>query len=313
MVKKMTKIKVALIYGGTSSEREVSIAGKDAVFEAIDKNLYEVECFDSKFDLEKILKNASNIDTALIILHGENGEDGKVQGFLDLLNIPYQSSGVLSSALAMNKEKCKDFYKINSIPIANHLVFKKHSKELENQIIEKIGLPVVIKPALGGSSIALSIVENQNELKDACLKALKESKIVMAEEYISGTELTCGILGNDDPKALPIIEIRPKQGHKFFDYEAKYTAGETDEICPAEIDEKTAKKVQNLCIKIHKILQCKGCSRTDLILKDNNLYVLETNTIPGMTKNSLLPLAARTAGISFTQLIDKLINFSLEK
>jgi len=309
----MTKPRIALIYGGTSSEREVSIAGKDAVFEAIDKNVYEVECYDAKFDLKKIFQNASQTDCAFILLHGENGEDGRIQGFLDLLKIPYQSSGVLSSALAMNKEKCKDFYKINSIPVANHIVFTKYSKEIENEIIEKIGFPAVIKPAVGGSSIALSIVENQSDLKDAALKALNESDIVMAEEYISGTELTCGILGNDNLEALPVIEIRPKEGHRFFDYEAKYTAGETDEICPAEIDSDTALKAQNLCKKIHNILGCKGCSRTDLILKDGDFYVLETNTIPGMTKNSLLPLAARTAGISFTQLIDKLIKFSLEK
>jgi D-alanine-D-alanine ligase len=313
MVKKMTKTRVALIYGGTSSEREVSIAGKNAVFEAIDKNIYDVKCYDAKSDLEKIFKNASQTDCAFILLHGENGEDGRIQGFLDLLKIPYQSSGVLSSALAMNKEKCKDFYRINSIPVANHLVFKKYTTETENEIVEKIGFPAVVKPAVGGSSIALSIVENREELRTGALKALEESEIVMAEEYISGIELTCGILGNDEPEALPVIEIRPKEGHRFFDYEAKYTAGETDEICPAEIDEETAGKVQNLCLKIHKILGCRGCSRTDLILKDGNFYVLETNTIPGMTKNSLLPLAARTAGISFTRLIDKLIKFSLEK
>jgi D-alanine-D-alanine ligase len=313
MVKKMTKKKVALIYGGTSSEREVSIAGKNAVFEAIDKDKYDVLCYDAKFDLEKIFKNASQIDCAFILLHGENGEDGRIQGFLDLLKIPYQSSGVLTSALAMNKEKCKDFYRINSIPVAEHLVFTGYSNELENKIIEKIGFPTVIKPAVGGSSIALSIVETAKDLKDAALKALKESEIVMAEQYICGTELTCGVLGNNDPKPLPVIEIRPKKGHRFFDYEAKYTAGETDEICPAQIDKNTALKVQDLCTKIHKILGCRGCSRTDLILKDDSFYVLETNTIPGMTKNSLLPLAARTAGISFTDLIDMLIKFSLEK
>ncbi|MCB9495036.1 MAG: D-alanine--D-alanine ligase [Desulfobacteraceae bacterium] len=309
----MTKTKIALIYGGTSSEREVSIAGKNAVFEAIDKQTYEVYCYDSKHDLAKLLVNADTIDFAFIVLHGENGEDGRIQGFLDLLKIPYQSSGVFTSALAMNKEKCKEFYRLNNIPTARHIVFKKYGVETENEIISKIGLPVVIKPAIGGSSIALSIIEEQKDLKEAALKALDESEFVMAEEYISGTELTCAIIGNDEPEALPVIEIRPKEGHKFFDYVAKYTAGETDEICPAQIDDETALQAKKLCIKIHKALGCKGCSRTDLILKEGKFYVLETNTIPGMTKNSLLPLAARTAGISFTELIDRLIKLSLKK
>jgi D-alanine-D-alanine ligase len=309
----MIKNKIALIYGGTSSEREVSIAGKNAVFEAIDKNLYDVDCYDAKFDLGKILQNAEKIDFAFIVLHGENGEDGRIQGFLDLLKIPYQSSGILASALAMNKEKCKEFYKFNSIPTARHIAFKEYNIKIENEIIQKIGLPVVIKPAIGGSSIALSIVENQEDLKEAAQKALNESEVVMAEEYISGTEITCAIIGNDDPEALPVIEIRPKAGHKFFDYQAKYTAGETDEICPAQIDKKTEMEAKNLCIKIHKILGCRGCSRTDLIVKEGKFYVLETNTIPGMTKNSLLPLAAKTASISFTELINKLIRLSLKK
>jgi len=309
----MNKTKIALIFGGTSSEREVSIAGGNAVMEAIDKSVYDITCYDPKYDLEKIIHDSKNIDAAFVLLHGENGEDGRIQGFLDLLKIPYQGSGVLASALAMNKAKCKEIYKANNIAAAEDLVFSCFSNEIEEKIIQKLGFPVVIKPAVGGSSIALSIAETREDLKTAAENALKESETVLAEQYIKGTELTCAVIGNENPEALPVIEIRPKPGHRFFDYEAKYTAGQTDEICPAEIDDETKERVQKISIKAHKIIGCKGYSRTDLILKDNKLYVLETNTIPGMTKNSLFPLAARTAGISFTELIDKLIRLSLEK
>ena len=308
----MTKTRLALIFGGTSSEREVSIAGGSSVLEALDQSLYQITTYDPKYDLEAIVKDAKNIDAAFILLHGENGEDGRIQGLLDLLKIPYQSSGVLASALAMNKVICKDFYKANRIPVAEHVDFKEYSKELEEKIVDKIGLPVVIKPGIGGSSIALSIIEKRENIKEACLLALKESEIAIAEEYICGTELTCSVVGNENPDALPVIEICPKPGHKFFDYEAKYISGETDEICPARIDEETKNRVQEMSIKAHKILGCKGYSRTDLILKNNRLYVLETNTIPGMTKNSLLPLSAKTAGIPFSKLIDKLIKLSME-
>lgn len=308
----MNKIKLALIFGGTSSEREVSIAGGNAVLEAIDKSKYEITCYDPKYDLEKIVHDSNNIDAAFVLLHGKNGEDGRIQGMLDLLNIPYQGSGVLASALAMDKPRCKDFYTLNSIPTPDHMVFTEYTKDLEEKIIKDLGLPVVIKPAIGGSSIALSIVEDQKDLKEAALHAINESEFVIAEKFIGGIELTCPVIGNENPTALPVIEICPGEGHKFFDYEAKYTAGATDEICPARIDEQTTVKVQKLCEKVHQILGCKGYSRTDLILKDNECYVLETNTIPGMTKNSLLPLSARKAGISFSELIDKLIILSMK-
>jgi D-alanine-D-alanine ligase len=312
MVKKMSKLRLALIFGGSSSEREVSLEGGKAALEAFDRSKYDITTYDPKYDLEAIVKDSDNIDAAFVLLHGENGEDGRIQGLLDLLNIPYQGSGVLASALAMNKEKSKEFYKANSIPVAEHIIFNKFTDKTQQEIIDKIGFPVVIKPAIGGSSIALSLVENKKDLEDACKKALDESEIAMAEEYIQGVELTCPVIGNENPEALPVIEICPKHGHKFFDYEAKYKAGETDEICPARIDEKTRIKVQELSIKAHQVLTCKGYSRTDLILKEDKLYVLETNTIPGMTKNSLLPLSARNAGMSFSDLLDRLVKLSLE-
>lgn len=312
MVKKMSKLRLALIFGGNSSEREVSIAGGNSVLEALDSSKYDIKVYDPKYDLEALFKEASQIDAAFVLLHGENGEDGRIQGLLDLLDIPYQGSGVLASALAMNKEKTKELYKANSIPIAEHVIFKDFSKKTKEKILDNLGLPVVIKPSIGGSSIALSLVENEKDLEKACKKALDESEIAMAEQYISGIELTCPVIGNENPKALPVIEICPKIGHKFFDYEAKYKTGEADEICPARIDEKIKTKVMDLSIKAHQVLTCKGYSRTDMILKDDKLYVLETNTIPGMTKNSLLPLSAKNAGVSFSKLLDTLIELSLE-
>ncbi|PID77884.1 MAG: D-alanine--D-alanine ligase [Deltaproteobacteria bacterium] len=309
----MDKIKVALIYGGDSSEREVSLKGGNAFKQAIDSSKYELFTYDPAYDIKKIVDDSDKIDTAFILLHGKNGEDGRIQGLLDLLNIPYQCSGVLASALAMNKAKCKDFYKINSIPVAEHLVFSSYTQDLEDLIIQKTGLPAVIKPGIGGSSIALSIVEKKEDIKNAAFSALKESEFVLAEKFIQGTEITCAVIGNNKPEALPLIEICPGKKHKLFDYEAKYKPGETEEICPARIDEKTRSLIQELCIKIHCLLGCKGYSRTDLIIENDKIYVLETNTIPGMTETSLLPLAAKAAGISFAGLIDRLLTLSMEK
>lgn len=310
----MEKIRLALIYGGTSSEREVSIAGGNAVLEVLDKETYQIRTYDPRTqkDIQELVNDSNEIDFAFILLHGENGEDGRIQGLLDLLKVPYQCSGVMASAIAMNKSVCKDIYKINHIPVAKDISFDSWSDKLEEDIFENIGLPVVIKPAIGGSSIALTIVEKKEDLKKACDLALKESELAMAEQYISGIELTCPVMGHNHPEALPVIEICPKNGHKFFDYEAKYKAGETEEICPARIDDEITKKVQELSIKAHTSLGCKGYSRTDFILSGEELFVLETNTVPGMTKNSLLPLSARTAGIPFKELIDKLIKLSLE-
>ncbi len=171
---------------------------------------------------------------------------------------------------------------------------------------------MVIKPVSGGSSIGMSVVRSEEELKDAVDKAFGYDDTVLIESYIQGIELTGGVLGNDDLQALPIVEIIPGKSYEFFDYKAKYTKGATEEICPARIDEDLTRKTQYCAKTAHQALCCKGYSRTDMILKDGNIYVLETNTIPGMTQTSLLPLAAKTAGISFSQLLDRLIELSLE-
>ncbi|UCF94313.1 MAG: D-alanine--D-alanine ligase [Desulfobacterales bacterium] len=308
----MAKLRIALLAGGISSEREVSLNSGDQVFEALDKSKYDVRRYDPKTDLEALVADASRIDASLIILHGPYGEDGTVQGLLDLLHIPYQGSGVLGSALAMNKLAAKKLYEKADLPVPPYMVLES-GDELEIAACERqIGLPLVVKPVVGGSSVGMSIVKSKDQLKSAVDKALAHDTGILIESYIPGIEITGGVIGNKKLEALPLIEIVPDEAHEFFDYEAKYTAGITQEICPARIDAALTEKAQNYAKIAHQALFCRGYSRTDMILRDSEIYVLETNTIPGMTATSLLPLAAKTAGMDFSRLLDRLIELSME-
>ena len=308
----MKKLSIALLSGGISSERDVSIASGNQVYEVLDRDKYEVIRYDPKTDLPKLVADAASIDAALIILHGPYGEDGTVQGLLDLLDIPYQGSGVLGSAIGMNKLVSKQLYKSAGIPVAPDMTFKSIDMIETRAVVDQLGLPLVIKPVTSGSSIGLSIVKSEDALNDALEKAFAEDHEVLIESYIKGVELTGGVIGNEELQALPIVEIIPGEEFDFFDYTAKYTPGATEEICPARIDEATTQKAQSYAKMAHRALCCKGYSRTDMILADGELYVLETNTIPGMTPTSLLPQAAQAAGIDFNRLLDKLIELSLE-
>ncbi len=309
----MEKIKLALLSGGVSSEREVSLNSGKQVFDALDKDKYDIALYDPKTDLKQLVMDARTIDAALIILHGPFGEDGTVQGLLDLLDIPYQGAGVLGSAMAMNKLVAKRLYDGAKVPTPSYLSFFMNEEIDTAKVVGALGLPIVVKPACAGSSVGMTIVKDEKNLSDAIKLAFENDDCVILEKYINGIELTCGVLGNDDIEALPVIEIVPGDGHEFFDYEAKYVAGETTEICPARIDDDTTKQVQKLAIEAHKALFLKGYSRTDMILKDNELSVLETNTIPGMTATSLFPQSAQVAGYTFTQTLDKLIQLSIEE
>lgn len=308
----MKKLTIALLSGGISSEREVSIASGKQVYEALDQNKYDIVRYDPKTDLPQLVADASKIDTALIILHGPFGEDGTLQGLLDLLDIPYQGSGVLGSALGMNKLASKHLYEKSGLRVPPYMVIKKDDVLNPDKCVEELGLPLVVKPVASGSSVGISLVKSSESLEDAVNEAFKEDPMILIESYIGGIELTGGVLGNEDLEALPIIEIIPDESCDFFDYTAKYTAGVTQEICPARIDDVTTEKAQETAKTAHKALFCSGYSRTDMILKDNELYVLETNTIPGMTATSLLPQAAAAAGIPFGQLLDRLIELSIE-
>lgn len=305
------KLTIALLYGGVSSEREVSLMSAEQVFEALDKNKYRVIRYDTRTDLARLVHDAPDIDAALIILHGPYGEDGTVQGLLDLLHIPYQGAGVLGSAIAMNKLASKQLYERAGIPSPAYMALTRNDAADPGECVRRLGLPLVVKPVSGGSSVGMSIVRSADMLPDALKSAFGQDDDILIEAYINGTELTGSVIGNETLEALPIIEIIPGQGHEFFDYEAKYTAGRTREICPARIDARLTEKAQLYATMAHRALFCRGYSRTDMMLKDGDIYVLETNTIPGMTATSLLPQAARVAGIPFSRLLDRLIELSL--
>jgi D-alanine-D-alanine ligase len=308
----MKKLTIALLSGGRSSEREVSLNSGNQVFDSLDKEKYNVIRYDPATDIPRIVADAARIDAALIIMHGPNGEDGTVQGLLDLLNIPYQGSGVLGSAVAMNKALSKQLYEKAGLLVPPYIVVKQADTLDPQACFEKLGLPLMVKPVSAGSSVGMSVVKTEASLKTALDKAFEYDEAVLIEAYIKGIELTGGVIGNQDPEALPLIEIIPDEHHEFFDYEAKYVAGVTKEICPARIDNELAEKARNYAKIAHTALHCKGYSRTDMILKDREIYVLETNTIPGMTRTSLFPQAAKAAGISFSQLLDRLIQLGIE-
>ena len=309
----MQKLTVALLAGGISSEREISLQSGKQVYAALDKNKYNILQYDPKTDLARLVQNAAKIDAALIILHGPYGEDGTVQGLLDLLNIPYQGSGVLGSALAMNKLATKKLYEKAGLSVPAYVVYDRCNTVDAEKCAAQIGLPLVVKPVEAGSSVGMSIVKTATNLPRALEKAGEYDNAVLVESYIEGTELTGGVIGNKELEALPLIEIIPDKSYEFFDYEAKYTAGATEEICPARINEEMTQKAQSYAKIAHRALFCRGYSRTDMILRDDEIYVLETNTIPGMTATSLLPQAAQKAGMNFSRLLDKLIELGLEE
>ncbi len=309
----MEKMTIALLSGGVSSEREVSLNSGNQVYDALDKEKYNIIRYDPKTDLDRLVKEAPGIDAALIILHGPYGEDGTVQGLLELLNIPYQGSGVLGSSLGMNKLASKILYEKAKLPIPPYIALQKDDPQKPAAWEKQLGLPLVIKPNEAGSSVGMTIVKSLDAIQEAVEKAFSHDSTILLEGYIEGIELTGGVIGNRDLLALPLIEIIPDDEHEFFDYEAKYTAGVTQEICPARIDDEMTQKAQAYAKTAHSALFCSGYSRTDMILKDGEIYVLETNTIPGMTATSLLPQAAQVAGFSFSQLLDRLIELCIEE
>jgi D-alanine-D-alanine ligase len=308
----MKKLTIALLSGGISSEREVSLNSGQQVYEALDKTRYDILRYDPKTDLPALVTNADRIDAALVILHGPYGEDGTIQGLLDLLDIPYQGAGVLGSAVAMNKLVAKRLYEQAGLKIPPYCIVRRGPLPELGGCVQHLGLPIVVKPVAGGSSIGMAIAASEKELREAVEEAFNFDKLVLLEKYLEGIEVTGGVLGNDDPEALPLIEIVPGEGHAFFNYQAKYTAGETEEICPARISDALTDKAQACAVRAHEALFCRGYSRTDMIIQQDEIYVLETNTIPGMTATSLFPQAAAKAGMDFTRLLDRLIALSLE-
>lgn len=306
--------RIGVLMGGPSSEREISLKSGKAVLEALKDARLDAVAIDINSD--DIKENISliksfNIDCAFIALHGRFGEDGTIQGILEDLKLPYTGSGVSASRLAMDKIASRKIFEQNGLKVPRYSEINKTSY-LSSQfsaLSSQLGFPLVIKPATQGSSVGLSIIESENELNNAITLAFTFDQKAIIEEYIRGRELTVGIL---EGKALPVIEIIPKK--MFFDFEAKYKPGLTDYIVPAPLDEGITKKTMDAALSAHKALGCSGFSRADIILgEDNQVYVLEINTIPGLTSTSLLPKAAKKAGIEFGDLCLKLIELAYEK
>lgn len=307
----MKRIKVALLLGGFSAEREISFKSGRMMAQNLDRKKYRVFLFDPKEDLEKLIGalKGRKIDVVLPALHGPLGEDGTIQGLLELFDVPYVFSGVLASALAMDKVMTKKILETEKILMPHHVILGKNYRQSD---LKKIKLPAVVKPIDQGSSVGTFVVKNEKELPRALKEAFKFGSKIIAEEFIEGQEITAAVLGNEKPQPLPLIEIRPKIS-SFFDYRAKYEVGGSEEICPAPIGKALTKKIQEIAVKIHQILGCRGVTRSDFILKGDKPYFLEVNTIPGMTATSLVPQAAAKARMPFSKLLDRLIELAMEK
>jgi D-alanine-D-alanine ligase len=318
----MNKLKILVVKGGPSTEHQVSLASGQMVFENLDRDLYDANqvviekngiwLFEDGSELhlaESINKiKADKFDLVFNALHGKFGEDGTIQAILDQADILYTGSGSEASALAMSKDASNKIFEKNGLLVPK---FETYSEK-----IDKIDLPypIVVKPTSGGSSVGVSIVDNQDELRGAVDLALESDKSFIAQEFISGKEFSCPVLEDETGEliALPPIEIIPKIS-EFFDYKAKYEDGGSEEVVNPEIGEENLEKIKDLALKAHEYLGCSGYSRTDFIEREGIFYVIETNTLPGMTKHSLMPKSAGVARIGFSKLLDLIIKSALRK
>ncbi|WP_337033521.1 D-alanine--D-alanine ligase [Paenibacillus illinoisensis] len=298
-------MKVGVIMGGTSSERDISLLTGQEMIAHLDRDKYEVIPVElsSKRDL---IDKSAGIDVALLALHGKYGEDGTVQGTLESLGIPYTGCGVLSSSVCMDKDMSKQLMHHSGIP-TGAWVQVNHLEELSSTAVQQLTYPVVVKPNSGGSSIGTQVVQEPSSLQAAVEAALKWDDTVMIEQYIAGDEITCAIV---DGRMLPIISIRSSA--EFFDYSSKYNDGGAEEQVvqlPADIHQ----RVEDAALACYRVLKCSVYARVDMIIREGMPYVLEVNTLPGLTRNSLLPKSAAAAGISFTELLDTIIELSLKE
>ena len=284
--------KIGVLCGGTSSEREISLMSGKAVYEAIKKLGFDVVLIDvDKNVATKLIKE--RIQIAYVILHGAMGEDGTIQGMLEIMGIAYTGCRVFSSSASIDKIISKKMFEYAKIPTAKWFTIEK------NKPFDMPKFPVVVKPASQGSAIGVSIVKNKKEFKKAVRLAFSFEDRVLVEQYIKGMEITVGVLNG---KPLPVIEIVPKG--KFYDFKSKYTLGQSTHIIPARLPNKVLKKAQDIALKIFSEFMCNGICRVDMIVdKKNSIYVLELNTLPGMTKTSLFPDAAKYIGMSFENLV----------
>jgi D-alanine-D-alanine ligase len=306
-----TPVRVAVLMGGRSAEREVSLNTGAQVAEALASRGHDVSTVDSaRADFIATIQEASP-DVVFICLHGRLGEDGTVQGLLELLDTPYVGSGVLASALATDKVMTKFLYGAHGIPTPDYVVLLR-GEDVDDDALAALGERTVVKPACEGSSIGMTIVHDRSELPPAIATAFIHDDRVLVERFVDGVEVTVGVLGNgEDAFALPTLQIVPE--HEFYDYESKYIPGMSRHVIPAGIPEAARAGCQLAALAAHKALGCSGVSRTDTIVTpEEKVLVLETNTIPGMTSTSLLPDSARAAGIEFPELCERLIGYALE-
>jgi len=321
---------IAIVAGGDSSEYVVSVKSGANVFSAIDRKKFtpwmisirngawkvmadekEIAAVD-RGDFSFILNGEKiRLEYAYIMIHGTPGEDGNLQGYFEMLGIPYSSCGVQSSALTFNKNFCNNYLRSFGIQMARSIRLVLEEPFDPAEIVKELSLPLFVKPSAAGSSFGVTKVKKEKELKEAVEKALEEGSEVLVEQFIDGREFTCGVVKIGKKKiVLPVTEVIPK--NEFFDYDAKYIPGMADEITPARIDKELTLKIQDLSSKIYDLCNCKGIVRVDYILKDQTFYFLEINTVPGMTATSFLPQQIKAAGLSLTDLLTEIIQDNLK-
>ena len=303
--------RVTVLLGGRSAEREVSLNTGTQVAEALRARGMAVATVDTADDDFIASIVATRPDVVFIALHGRFGEDGTIQGLLELLDLPYVGSGVLASALAMNKVMSKHVYASEGLMSPDYAVVRRNEPYSVPALVEALGSDTVVKPANEGSSVGMTIVHDPELLGEAIEVAFRHDPLVLVERFETGVEVTIGVIGNDDPVALPTLEIVPV--NHFYDYESKYVPGMSRHIIPAGVSEAARVECQRLAVEAHRALGCSGMSRSDTIVTpEGTVFLLETNTIPGMTKTSLLPDAAAAAGIAFPELCERLVRLGLD-
>ncbi|BBL21996.1 MULTISPECIES: D-alanine--D-alanine ligase [Acinetobacter] len=297
--------KVAVLLGGKSAEREVSLDSGRAVLEALIRSGVEAEAFDPQ---ERCVTELVNYDRAFIVLHGRGGEDGQIQGVLEWLNIPYTGTGVQGSAIGMDKIKTKQVWQGSELPTAPHRIVSKDTDA--DEVIASLGLPFIIKPVHEGSSIGMSKVEKPEDFAEALAKATEHDAVVMAEKWINGREFTIVLLNG---QALPVIRLEPPKDVAFYDYEAKYNRNDVQYGIPCGLSEAEEKTLQELALRAFQAVGCKGWGRIDAMQDEQgNFWLLEVNTVPGMTSHSLVPKAAKAVGYDFDQLCVTILEQTLQ-
>ncbi|MDP8079178.1 D-alanine--D-alanine ligase [Phocoenobacter skyensis] len=301
----LKKEKIAVLFGGVSSEREVSLTSGQAVFDALKSLGYNVEAVDTKFTPVEQLKEMG-FQRVFNILHGGIGENGILQGVLDQLNIPYTGSGVMASAVTMDKFRTKLLWKAVGLPTAEMEIVRKGEAVRSDEIFAKLGLPLFVKPACEGSSVGVVKVKEKEQLIPAIEEALKYDDTVLIEEFLAGAEYSVPVLGDE---VLPTVQVIPDG--EFYDYHAKYISDKTQYICPA-LDDKRQAEIAELVMKAHKVLGCRAWSRIDVMENaKGEFFLMEANTCPGMTTHSYFPFAAQKIGYTFEQLVERILELSV--